>query len=657
MKIISAHVTNYRSVLDSEKFSLEGTTCLVGKNESGKTTILQALERLNPVDATKKKFNRDLEYPRGLLAEYSERHDGEEAQVISTDWELDADDVSTIEEELGVGALASTTVVVSKKYEAETRDWVVRLDERRIVSNLLAGNEVKPNDLETVKLCDSISLLMAKIEELGAEVAPELTAVKTAVLALNKNGDLNSWAINALYPRLPKFLYFSSYDRMDGRVHLETLQTLLSQGGKPKAGQQIFLDFLEFANTSLTELSGTKTFEQLRARVEAASISISKQIFSYWSQNKNLKVEFSLESGRPGDEAPFNSGSVMHTRIRNRLHDMTVPFDDRSAGFTWFFSFLVKFSQVKKNQGNVVILLDEPGLNLHAKAQSDLLRYIRDKLEPQHQVVYTTHSPFMVPTERLTSVRTVEDVVKYRRDEEPEIFGTKVGDQVLSTDRDTLFPLQSALGYELTQSLFVGEHTLLVEGPSDLLYLQAFTQVLKALGRTGLDTRWTVCPSGGVDKIQAFSSLFGGNKLHIAALLDYASGQKSTVEKLRKSQLLRDGHIFLAPDYCGQTEADIEDVLGEALYLKIVNSAYAVPKEKLLKTGKLPPGPGANERIVVRVEQAMNLLPDLAQFDHFGPSAWLIKNLGVLDVKEYPQAFDRFEALFKALNAALPQNV
>ena len=139
---------------------------------------------------------------------------------------------------------------------------------------------------------------------------------------------------------------------------------------------------------------------------------------------------------------------------------MTVPFDDRSAGFTWFFSFLVKFSQVRKKQGNVIILLDEPGLNLHAKAQSDLLRYFKDKLEPNHQVIYTTHSPFMVPTDNIMSVRTVEDVVKYREGEEPEVLGTKVGDDVLSTDRDTLFPLRGALGYELSQSLFVGEHTL-----------------------------------------------------------------------------------------------------------------------------------------------------------------------------------------------------
>jgi predicted ATP-dependent endonuclease of OLD family len=161
----------------------------------------------------------------------------------------------------------------------------------------------------------------------------------------------------------------------------------------------------------------------------------------------------------------------MRARIYNQLHEMTVPFSDRSAGFIWFFSFLVSFSHVKEQYGDVVILLDEPGLNLHGRAQGDLLRYFDEKLKPTHQLLYTTHSPFMVPADHIERIRTVEDVVEQKRRFDFVSHGTKVGDDVLSTDRDTVFPLQAALGYEITQSLFVGEHTLLVEGPSDILYI------------------------------------------------------------------------------------------------------------------------------------------------------------------------------------------
>jgi len=115
----------------------------------------------------------------------------------------------------------------------------------------------------------------------------------------------------------------------------------------------------------------------------------------------------------------------------------------------------------------------------------------------------------MIPAEDLLSARTVEDVVS-EEDGKLQILGTKVGDRVLSTDKDTLFPLQSALGYEISQSLFVGEHTLLVEGPSDYLYLRVFADELKSRGRTSLDPRWVICPTGGIDKVSAFMSLFWG---------------------------------------------------------------------------------------------------------------------------------------------------
>lgn len=651
MKLVRAHITNYRSVLDTGEFKLGGITCLVGKNESGKTTVLQALERLNPYDETKKKFNKDLEYPRAHLVEYDERHPDNDARVIQTTWLLDDADVQAVEAELGEQCFKSREVVVSKAYEAELTTWGVQLEEATVVSSLLTRFGVKAAEKKQLS-ADTVAELTKKVGALGDGASAEAKAVSAEVATFRKGSALLK-AIDVLHPRMPKFLYFSSYDRMDGRVHLDSVIATKNSGQKLPAGQQIFLDFLAFANTTLEELNQTNTFEQLRARVEAASISISRQIFTYWSQNKNLKVEFSFEAGRPGDQPPFNGGWSMHTRIRNKLHDMTVPFDERSAGFTWFFSFLVKFSQVKKNQGNVVILLDEPGLNLHAKAQSDLLRYIKEKLEPQHQVIYTTHSPFMVPADNILSVRTVEDVVRYRQGEEPEVLGTKVGDDVLSTDRDTLFPLQSALGYELSQSLFVGEHTLLVEGPSDVLYVQAMSDALKRAGRKHLDPRWTLCPAGGVDKVWAFVSLFGGNKLHVAALIDYASGQKSNVEKLRKSKLLQDGHILLAPEFCGQDEADTEDLLGQELFVELVNGAYGVPEAKMLKPSSLPAGPGLNQRVLPRVEAAMKLIPEVDEFDHFQQSSWLIKNPDVLDAARHPAAFDRFEALFVALNKLL----
>jgi len=137
----------------------------------------------------------------------------------------------------------------------------------------------------------------------------------------------------------------------------------------------------------------------------------------------------------------------------------------------------------------------------------------------------------MVPADNLLAARTVEDVVK--RDAQgnvEEVLGTKVSDDVLSVDRETLFPLQGALGYEITQTLFIGKNSLLVEGPSDLLYLRAYSAELSRLKRTSLSKSWTITPVGGVDKVGAFMSLLYGNKLNVAVLTDFAKGQKKKID-------------------------------------------------------------------------------------------------------------------------------
>src|SRR5438132_2122580 len=332
---------------------------------------------------------------------------------------------------------------------------------------------------------------------------------------------------------------------MVGEIRLDTFEArkakqhpVFTQWGEIKPGEQVFVDFLEYAGTSLKEIATANTYESLNARCEAASSHMTAQLLEYWTQNPNIEFEVRVTKAEAGDPAPFNEGIIARARVKNNLHKLSLPFSERSAGFVWFFSFLVKFAQVQKTAGNLILLLDEPGLTLHGKAQGDLLRYFAEKLAPKHQVVYTTHSPFMVPPDDLPSVRIVEDKILQSRPGQWTSEGTKVRDDTLATDRDTLFPLQGALGYEMTQTLFVGKHPLLVEGSGDILYLESWSSALRRRGKTGLDRRWTPCPAGGIDKIQPFVALFAGQKLDIAALSDYAKGDKRKVDSLKQNKVM-----------------------------------------------------------------------------------------------------------------------
>jgi hypothetical protein len=449
---------------------------------------------------------------------------------------------------------------------------------------------------------------------------------------------------------LPKFLYYSNYDRLPGQVSLNQLADDRANNNlEREPGNKVFIALLSMVGTTPEAIGSITQFEPLVAKLEGVQNRLTARIFKYWTQNKHLEVNFRFDEGAAGDPPPFNAGRVFRTRIKNNRHGMTIRLDERSAGFIWFFSFLVWFSEVTRQYGdNLVVLLDEPGLSLHARAQADLLRFIKEELLAKYQVMYSTHSPFMIDSGELLSCRTVEDATGAN----DEVLGTKVGDDVLSTDVDTLFPLQAALGYDITQTLFVGEHCLLVEGPSDLLYLQWFSNRLQEQKRTFLDHRWTVTPCGGITKVAGFMSLFGGSRLHVAVLTDFAHGDKKKVRDLRESDLLQDGHVLTADMFAGGAEeADTEDIIGREMYLAVVNATYDLKGKKALPAERPTESP---ERVTAEVQaHFMSLGATDPEYDHFAPAHYLMSSV-TSDLPGLADACDRFEKLFQAINALMP---
>lgn len=654
MKLIEAHITNFRSAEDSEPFKVEEhVTCLVGKNEAGKSAVLLALAALNPHPSTPVVFDRERDYPRRHLTAYAQRHKGEEAVAIHTKWKLTEEETGDVHDILGDEVLKSSIIEITRRYN-EQPEWKFEIDVKRGVGHLLGDRGFNAEQLAGLKTAEDIADLAAKIETI-----PELTEPQAALLAwLKKHKSFHELVFSALKPYFPKFMYFSNYDRMDGAVRLDLLKAWKASNEISKeenSGARLFMEFLEYAGVPLDDILTIGTYETFTAKLQAASNNITDQILEFWTQNPDLSVIVTIDPARPQDKPPFNENIIGRARIHNALHRVDTPFSERSAGFVWFFSFLVKFAQVKDDPAHVVLLLDEPGLTLHGKAQGDLLRYFDEKLAPYHQIVYSTHSPFMVAPDKLTSARVVEDQVELKGTRRAPL-GTKVRDDILTRDPDTLFPLQGALGYEITQSLFIGKHTLLVEGASDILYLQALSNALKNRKRQGLDPRWTLCPTGGIGNVRAFVSLFGGNKLEIAVLADQTKQDTKKIEELRKSEVLRAGKVFTVSDFTGKTESDIEDVFEIGLFAEIVNAAYALDAKHQLTGSTLDKADPSTVRLVKKAEAAFNMLPEpLPTYDHFTPSAWLIRNLAVLDAETLgiKETLDRAEKLFGTVNAAI----
>ena len=382
----------------------------------------------------------------------------------------------------------------------------------------------------------------------------------------------------------------------------------------------------ELSGLQVSDIQSEANFEAFKAQLEATSNSMTDDMFEYWTTNQNLEIRFDIEH-------TANNVRYLNIRIYNSKHRVTLPLKNRSKGFLWFFSFLVWFSKIQGNKDSkYILLLDEPGLSLHASAQNDLLRFIDEKLAPEYQVIYTTHSPFMIDSLKLNEVRTVYDT------QNPKI-GSVVSDAVEEKDSDTLFPLQAALGYTIAQNLYVSPQNLLVEGISDLVYLNHFSTILKSMGKEGLSDDVTIVPVGGADKIATFISLMRGNELSTVCLLDTFTDQGAEVrlKRMVEQKIIADKKILYYHSIIGQAFADIEDLFSKEEYLILYNGAFgtSVQIENL----------DVNKPIMSQLKR----LNGNKSFNHYSPANYMAKNVGAFTFSQ--ETIERFEKLFVQINS------
>ncbi|WP_249135815.1 ATP-dependent nuclease [Acinetobacter nosocomialis] len=410
----------------------------------------------------------------------------------------------------------------------------------------------------------------------------------------------------------------------------------------------IDLPGLDASRVAELKLDGNKDEELYRELLLAQCHALNQ--VQYWSANQNLNIEFKIDKKTATVKRQVNTsyGSattvdtnivehVLDIRVKNSKTRVSLPLQNRSKGFNWFFSFLVWFNKIQADSNSkYILLLDEPGLNLHATAQADLLRFL-ESLVDKYQVIYTTHSPFMVETTKLNRVRTVFS------DSDSSI----VSDSIQQKDPNTLFPLQAALGYDVAQNLFISKKNLLVEGVSDLLYLTTISEYLNANKRTGLNEDITIVPTGGLDKVASFISLLRGSKLSIFCLLDSFTDQKSqarfdslTIQKIISDKNIKFFHDFLD----NRKKADIEDIFTIDEYLQLFNislsSTHAEIKVEELST--------EIEDILSKINKVIKK----NRFNHYLPAKEFASNKDFVNSLS-EATLSRFETIFKEVNKNL----
>jgi len=223
---------------------------------------------------------------------------------------------------------------------------------------------------------------------------------------------------------LPKFLYFDSIPLLKSRA---TLQDLMN-GNEQFRTERNLLHIGGISNPDIIFEDNTRG----RRASEEASRLITQQIRRVWSQEPTIEVKLNV------------NGNILYID----LSDGTTVFDtpeSRSLGFRWYLSFYINFiAQTFEARANdYFFLIDEPGIHLHPAGQKDLAKIMED-LAMKNQLIFTTHSPFMINREHPERVRLVS------KDKD----GTRVDSEAY---RQNWKPLRSSIGLMVGDLFFFSE--------------------------------------------------------------------------------------------------------------------------------------------------------------------------------------------------------
>ncbi len=649
IKLTNIEILKYKSFTTPQSVHIEDDiTVLVGMNESGKTSILECLAKTNYFETDEKfKFNQTLDYPRKELKSINKSDENPNAIICK--YKLSKQLIDFIEHLLGKGTWqGKDEITVTSSYkDGATLISGVSINFEAFLKhfNLSGISENLKNELKSTLTISEFDELLTRFPEESEKLEP---LKKYFFKSSTWNTFIERYVYTSLIKRhLPKFIYYDEYYQLPSRIVLENF---LDEGVELSDDLKTAKALLDLADININDIINTDDFEDFIAELEATEALISDTLFQYWSANQDLNIEFKIDKRTATAQRHVNTNygnattvdtniveHVLDIRVKNSKTRVSLPLQNRSKGFNWFFSFLVWFNKIQADSNSkYILLLDEPGLNLHATAQADLLRFL-ESLVDKYQVIYTTHSPFMVETTKLNRVRTVFS------DSDSSI----VSDSIQQKDPNTLFPLQAALGYDIAQNLFISKKNLLVEGVSDLLYSTTISEYLNANNRTGLNEDITIVPTGGLDKVASFISLLRGSKLSIFCLLDSFTDQKSQArfDSLTIQKIISDKNIKFFHDYLdNRKKADIEDIFTVDEYLQLFNisfsSTYTEIKVEELST--------EIEDILSRINKVIKK----SRFNHYLPAKEFASNKDF--VNNLSEAtLSRFETIFKEVNKNL----
>lgn len=607
-------VTNFRSVEDSGWVEVDEVTALIGTNESGKTNVLLPLWKLNP--AKEGAVHPTSDYPRKHYNTI--RHETPKPVFIEAIFDVGADLAQRLADKTGMPPDQMREVKISRRFEGDLIvDFPNAVPARTIdktrASSLLDSAEMEltqtpalktEEDLKTTAIAavasgkskvaayeevadTQIDELLSALSTVKTDGAPKTSSIVPRFLRLTDElmelkreisrehpRDVDA-AVKLVLEQLPKFVYYSNYGNLDSEIYLpHVIQNLKRKdlGSKEEAKARTLKVLFEFVklqpqeilelgrdfkdpqnpNRQPTEAEIAGIAEKKKQRsilLQSASTLLTTQFRDWWKQGK---YRFRFEA----------DGDHFRIWVSDDKRPEEIELEGRSTGLQWFLSFYLVFlvESADAHQG-AILLLDEPGISLHPLAQRDLSAFF-DSLSETNQMIYTSHSPFLVDADRLDRTRKV-----YVDDN----GSSRVTADLRASDGDVTqrgagYAVYTALGLTVAESLLLGCEPIVVEGVSDQHYLTAIKTLLIAAGRLKPGRELVFPPTGGTKGVKAVVSIIGGRNEELpVALFDSDAAGKAVIKALTQGEAAlyaSEPHLVLELEqFTGIDGSEIEDLI------------------------------------------------------------------------------------------------
>lgn len=616
MRAIRFRVQNFRNIDDSDWIALEKVTAFVGRNESGKTSLLKALHKFNP--ATPEAYDAQREFPRDRYTRdyISNGSNGEEWPVCSVEFEIPEKLQIEIGKLLEEDEKPPEKVTVTRYYDGSLElEYVPELEEkplspepvltaldafaksarrleapdadqeeatveqRKEMVNWAAEwrDDLKDkDDLRGNEEAEELSRLRDEVETWSnpqtADMIEILQDVVTPVLDAANELSVLDQIEEMITSNFPVLIYFENYGILDSAIWLSRFLEDLEQNATHSRVRTVNAMFkhVGLSPRDIAELGDGEArrmqeqgYEPTPDQIATDQQHIEERAIKLNSASIDISERFSEWWSQRRHKIRYHAdGDYFRIWITDdRRQDVEIELEARSKGFQWFFSFYLVFL-VESDDGHkdAILLLDEPGLHLHPTAQQELIAFF-EKLSETNQLAYTTHSPFLIDGEHLHRIRPVK---------EDDTGHSRITAETWPEDRETIFPLQAAAGYAMIGGLFQHRKNVLVEGITDFYYLQALSQQCAISDRPSLPDDIYIVFCGGTKNVGWIASLFLSEKVRPLVLLDGdEAGQARRNALMKELYANHNSGILMLDDVLNRSgqEVEIEDILGESLII------------------------------------------------------------------------------------------